>query len=634
MNKRRLIGGLVSTGLLSIGLIYTLLYTAPGLGWYLNHAISDLPGRIDIENVHHTLSGDCEIKGLRYRTKQASINFTNIAIKWNPFAIFNDELQIQHFSANIVSVELTNGDPDLFLDNIRKARFPLVINIEQGSLQNVSLQSSRRKTHRIKSVEFSQFYYDKAFYVDKLIVEDYAGDTMEVSGKAGLRSSDIINLTTHTSIRIPGTNSNVQSHGTFVGSTTQLRFLQTVISPYEIKLEGRVKDILSEPYWYFEATIQNANSIAFHPPWQVKSMQGHLTGQGTSSQLEINGTVDLEDALGKTWNSKVAATWGAPKIKFMLSASQPETSPNVNVAIDGNWTYAPQGELMRTLSLAGKWQNLKWSDSKDAYIESAMGEFNFDGDLLRTEIKASNIKIGSTGTGIDKLLVTANVTQQNHIALHGEARTDSGGLVVSGDLVKKGATYKFKTVSLTGKNFALVRKPRAHIIVSPNITLSGDNLAFLSKGTIDIPMANIQLQGLEQTYRKLASLVVDNGEPGSATQQRLIDNINLQFGKSVWMHGYGLNAHVTGNLSLVNLSSHSLLANGELNILQGNYKTDNSQHKVTSGKLKFNKHSLDDPELELVVDGSPVSNKDPETVKGLLQSLYKKQHDGKLALNP
>ena len=213
-----------------------------------------------------------------------------------------------------------------------------------------------------------------------------------------------------------------------------------------------------------------------------------------------------------------------------------------------------------------------------------------------------------------------------HIALSGKAQTSEGSIQFSSDLKQFNLGYEINNLSLTGQNFALIRKPNAHIIISPDITLSRNEQTMQSRGFIRVPTANIQLQGLEETYSRFAELFFTSTQDPVASKQ-MIDQLNLKFGKSVWMHGYGLNAHVTGDLSLIALSNKNIVANGKLNILRGNYKNHNERFSVSGGILKFNKNQLDNPDLELQIVQKHNASSTPSMLKGSLQSLHTAQEN-------
>lgn len=637
MNKKRFTVGVVSFVLVTVSALYSLLYTATGLSWFINHTIAGKHNNIDIQKVHHTLAGNCEIAGLSYSTPRFTVTFKNIELNWNPLAIFNNRLLVHSVTAKGITIKDNGSDADINLNPLSLNQYPIIASLEQGLLENITVTGLQQQPYRIKSVKFNQFYFDKTLFIDKLVARDTKGNTVQISGQAGLRATDIINLSTQVSLRLPGGKTNLRGYGTLVGSTTQLRFLQQVTSPYDVKLEGRVKDVFTKPYWHFNADIHNMTNTSFEPNWPIKSIRGNLAGEGNSAKLELEGNIILQDAIGRGWTSTINAKWDSPRATFKIAAKQPNATPKVGVSLNGQWDYTDGENFLRTLSLSGQWRNVKWSNDRESSIASRSGHFDFDGSLLRTKIDADHIDINSTGIQIKTLAISTKAQTQNGVdglVILGEAQTDQGNLSVSGNLSRSGSTYLLKQLSVTGNHFVLMRNPRAHIIVSPNIILTRNKSALHSTGAINIPTANIQLQDLKQSYRRLATLLALDYPNYYGKSRNVVDNIDLHFGKSVWVHGYGLNAQVTGNLAVVNLTSRSMLANGKLTVLYGNYRQDSKQYSVTDGILKFNKDSLDNPELSLSLVDAKLSNGKTGKLNGQLQTLFRKQHNGKLALNP
>ncbi|WP_455222939.1 hypothetical protein, partial [Kaarinaea lacus] len=80
-----------------------------------------------------------------------------------------------------------------------------------------------------------------------------------------------------------------------------------------------------------------------------------------------------------------------------------------------------------------------------------------------------------------------------------------------------------------------------------------------------------------------------------------------------------------GELAIENLSSKKLIANGNLNVLRGNYTNHDRKFMVSGGLLKFKNKQLDNPELELKVVEKQVDHSKPELIKGPLQTLHTAQ---------
>jgi autotransporter translocation and assembly factor TamB len=88
------------------------------------------------------------------------------------------------------------------------------------------------------------------------------------------------------------------------------------------------------------------------------------------------------------------------------------------------------------------------------------------------------------------------------------------------------------------------------------------------------------------------------------------------------MHGYGLNARVTGDLSLRDLSNKQIVANGELKVLQGNYGNHKQKIAISGGRLKFRNHDFDNPELDLDIKKKSAYVMGSYKIVGRLQKLF------------
>ena len=244
-----------------------------------------------------------------------------------------------------------------------------------------------------------------------------------------------------------------------------------------------------------------------------------------------------------------------------IKSTLPGESVHTQIELKGDWDHLTKAQFPRNINVAGKLDNLAWPVNDDSNIQIEKAAFKFDGDSLHSEFSADDVKLTSVGTHLTKLTLNTKSESDKHIALSGKAQTSGGSIEFSSDLKQLKLGYEMSNLSLTGKNFVLIRKPKAHIIISPDITLSRNEQTMQSRGFIKVPTANIQLQGVDDTYSRFAELFFTSAQ-GPVANKQMIDQLNLKFGKSVWVHGYGLNAHVTGDLSLVALSNSSQNING------------------------------------------------------------------------
>jgi len=624
--RKKAIFGYSLIGLFSVlsGMSYFVLCTATGLSWYLNQNISDTDSAISISEVANGLNGNCKIIGLKYVTPSYQVEISELELSWNPLAVLRQEIDITSFSGENVSFRAIQTD--WLVASSKGFQPPFALKIDQGSIKQFSMKLSGSYSESIQHVKFEQVYLDESFYANKMIVTLENGGAFELSGKAGFRSTDVVNLTTKATLTIPDTGKVLSSHGTIVGTPEQLKFLQNINPPYASRVIGSVDNVLTNPYWQFSVNVHSLNGNIINPRLNVDAIQGELYGIGSLDNLKLTGDLTLEDSLSRRWHLSLTSTYNTQNTVFDITSTLPGKSSQARIEFKGQWNHFNNTQFPRSISVTGKLSNLEWPINQDSNIQIRQGDFNFEGLTLRSEFTAEDIKLTSIGTHLTKLRIDTTAETDKHIALSGKARTTDGSIQFSGNLKKRDLGYRIANLSMTGKNFALVRKPNAHIIISPDITLSRSNQSIQSNGVIKVPTANIQLQAVAETYHQFVTLFLTKSQPGVKAAQS-IDQLNLKFGKSVWMHGYGLNAHVTGDLSLVNLTDKTLIADGKLNILRGNYKNHNKQFAVSGGSLNFDKKQLDNPDLELKIVQKHNAGSTPETLKGPLQSLHTAQEN-------
>lgn len=608
-------------GLFSVlsGMSYFVLCTATGLSWYLNQNISGTDSAFSITEVASGLNGNCKIIGLKFVTPFYQMEFTELELSWNPLSILRQEIDISTFRGENVLFRAIHTD---WLDASSKDyQLPFALKIDQGSIKQLSLKLSDSYSESIQQVKFEQVYLEEIFYANKMIVTLENGGAFEVSGKAGFRSTDVVNLTTRATFTIPNTGKVLSSHGTIVGTPEQLNFLQNINAPYASRVIGSVDNMLTNPYWQFTVNVHSLNGNSINPRFNVDAIQGEIRGVGSLQDLELSGDLTLEDSLSRRWHLLLTSTYNSKKTAFDIISTLPGKASQAKIEFKGQWDHLINAQFPGNINVAGKLNNLEWPINNESNVSIQQGTFKFEGLSLRSEFLADDLKINSVGTHLTNLKISTTANTEQLIAVSGNARTTDGSIQFSGDLTKQGRGYQFDNLSLSGRNFALVRKPKAHIIISPDITLSRGNQTIQSSGVIKVPTANIQLQAVAETYQQFVTLFFTKSHPGVKVAQS-IEQLNLEFGKSVWMHGYGLNAHVTGDLSLINVSNDKLIADGKLNVLRGNYKNHKKHFAVSGGTLKFNKKRLDNPDLELKIVQKHNSNSTPEILEGPLQSLH------------
>jgi translocation and assembly module TamB len=198
--------------------------------------------------------------------------------------------------------------------------------------------------------------------------------------------------------------------------------------------------------------------------------------------------------------------------------------------------------------------------------------------------------------------------------VRGEARTGGGFTLAASVASGKGHIELAGTLSergvidarVLGQNFVAADIPAATVIVTPDVTLTGDPKAYLLRGELTIPRADINLQRLPQDNAPGASpdvVVIRDGKEVQTEAQKqdlpLSAQVKVKLGENINIVGYGLEARVFGELDVRESPGVPTTGSGQL-MVEGTYKKYGQDLTIKEGRLLFAGTPLDNPRLAIV----------------------------------
>jgi len=612
---------LVLLGTLLLGLIYFLAYTATGLTWMLNSNIDDPNAHVTISSVTNSLSGSTTITDLNYNSDFADIKFKQINLTWSPLSIFSNQIIIDKLSGDHLTVNFkAKEDANESLANLE---FPIATIVTRAIIKNVNIEANGKPIYAIDDTSIENIYLQDSFFADKILLKSTNGFWAKFSGRFGFSNNSVINLTTESTFFIPAKNTSIRAKGTLVGNGAQMRFMQELSAPVSANITGRINHLFTEPSWVLDTKVNTVDLSFLSEEQFFKNLSGDISIQGRLNAFQVSSTLVFKDYNNKSWSADLTASSRDKNIIFNTNIKEFNTkaTPSASHAsINGNFDLSylvNENSIIQGLNIKGKWKDIFIPLNKNKTIIAKSGNLDFEGSNLRSKIIVKDVKLSTLGPTLTQVILNAQRDDAGDIVFNGRATTADGKLNLSGSMVKKNSRYQVDNLFLTGNNFPLVRKPQAHIIVSPKLAFVRKNEIMTSTGTVQIPTANIQLQEFRATLSMLAGMIDSSNKPIGSTGY-----VDVNFGKSVWMHGFGLDANVTGKLSLRDMSNQKIVANGQLSVVRGNYQKLN----VSGGSLKFNNIGIDNPELDLRIRSRGLSTPYPDDktrkIKGQLQKLY------------
>ena len=144
------------------------------------------------------------------------------------------------------------------------------------------------------------------------------------------------------------------------------------------------------------------------------------------------------------------------------------------------------------------------------------------------------------------------------------------------------------------------------MIVTPDLSLTGDSKGYLLRGDVTIPRATIDLEKLPKDKAPGVSpdvVVIRNGKEvesaAKASALPLQAVITVNFGENIAVTGYGLDATVGGELTVRESPGVPTTGSGQLSVA-GRYKAYGQDLTIQDGRLLFAGTPLDNPRLAIV----------------------------------
>jgi translocation and assembly module TamB len=273
-----------------------------------------------------------------------------------------------------------------------------------------------------------------------------------------------------------------------------------------------------------------------------------------------------------------------------LNAPAPRIAGKIDAAMP---TLAPFGAFVPAVA------NLDGTVNAQIEIGGTTVKPEFTGNVDATKLQAD---LGKIGIELRDGSVRGEAKRTGGFNLAGGVASGKGRLEFDGTMDELGVV----NVKLHGKNFLAADIPAANVVVTPDLTLTGDRKAYLLKGEVAIPSAAINLQKLPQDSPPGVSpdvVVIRNGKEVERAAQGaglpLTALITVNLGERIAVTGYGLDATVTGQLTVREAPDSATTGSGQLT-LAGKYKAYGQDLTIKDGRLLFAGTPLDNPRLSIV----------------------------------
>lgn len=221
-----------------------------------------------------------------------------------------------------------------------------------------------------------------------------------------------------------------------------------------------------------------------------------------------------------------------------------------------------------------------------------------DINALANELQVPNLNIT-----LKNVEINAKINEKQSVKLSGKATSGKGYINITGNAKLKDKDSWSAQADVQGVNFLAIDLPEATVQVSPKIFMKLSNSQMTVEGNITVPYARLRPKKLPKgTVTESADLVIaeSNGDTrAKKTPWQIHSEIRLVLGDRVSFDGFGLRSKLSGSLQLVDKPGEVTIGRGEINLVDGYYRSFGQELEISKGRLLFANTPVDNPGLDI-----------------------------------
>jgi translocation and assembly module TamB len=233
-------------------------------------------------------------------------------------------------------------------------------------------------------------------------------------------------------------------------------------------------------------------------------------------------------------------------------------------------------------------------------------DLNFTGALAHPEITGyvklvqGQAELPDLGLQLKEIQVKVSSDSSGIMDIDGMLSSGDGTALIQGSVDIKDPVRIKADISVKGEKVEAVNIPQAWVVVSPDISLKLENRNMYADGTVHIPDALIEPPDLSNAVSVSPDVVIitEESPDGENNQLNIHSRMRLTLGDNFRFKGFGLTGRVTGGLDITEEPRKATNAQGELQVMEGQYKAYGQELTIEKGRLLF-VGLIDDPGLDV-----------------------------------
>lgn len=216
---------------------------------------------------------------------------------------------------------------------------------------------------------------------------------------------------------------------------------------------------------------------------------------------------------------------------------------------------------------------------------------------VSADINNATARISELDLVLRNINIHASSDRSAIINLSGNLMSGEGQLDVAGTIDLSQANSPKINLQSSGKNLQFINTTGMDVVGDVDLKATLSNQLIDLQGNIKIVQAELDFKMPENAILASDDVVLVGDTPQARVKQKL--DLSIDLGQNTHIQAQGLDAKLTGELRVFQEPNNIVRGEGEINIVDGRYRAYGQDLKIDTGRLIFNRGSVDDPNLDM-----------------------------------
>lgn len=367
--------------------------TETGTRWALSKARSYLPTELTYGEVQGALGSPFTLHDLRFESEGLRLDIDSVVVQWQLTDLLDLRLRVPQLLVQNIELQLSPSTEEPAAEPLVLPELPLEIELQQLEIAGFRIVSDPgSQPVDVDSISAAARWDKEQLAVTGLVVRSALADldaSATLSFPTGLQALALADpaarlsasvLSAHAQYRLPlSSMAPLEGEAQLQGEISDLAVTLTAESPYGIKLQGSVRDVLSRWRADLQLQVTRAQLEAISADWPALVVGYAAQITGNASELLITGAGDVTEEDQGRYESSLQLVYSPQRLRVEKAAvSQVGTEQPLRLRASGLIELSGADPV---IDMALDWQQLHWPLVDVPTVRSGEGTLTLAGSL-------------------------------------------------------------------------------------------------------------------------------------------------------------------------------------------------------------------------------------------------------------